>query len=96
MRCKNSLGARENPLASGLRQFLGGRDPGRSKVVAERLMRREVIVRNCNSVPDSREHCLRVTVGKPKENERFLDFYSECYDFHHSDMLKAKDIFLYF
>jgi histidinol-phosphate aminotransferase len=45
----------------------------KSKVVVERLLRRGVIVRDCSSFPGTGEHCLRVTVGRPEENERFLE-----------------------
>jgi histidinol-phosphate aminotransferase len=45
----------------------------KSKVVVERLLRRGVIVRDCSSFPGSGEHCLRVTVGRPEENGRFLE-----------------------
>ena len=44
----------------------------KSKVVVERLLLRGVIVRDCSSFPGSGEHCLRVTVGRPEENGRFL------------------------
>jgi histidinol-phosphate aminotransferase len=49
-----------------------------SKVVAERLLRRGVIVRDCSSFPGSGEHCLRVTVGKPEENKRFLEEFEKA------------------
>jgi len=44
----------------------------KSAVVAERLLSRGIIVRDCSTLPGSGEHYLRVTVGKPEENERFL------------------------
>jgi len=50
----------------------------KSKVVAERLLGRGVIVRDCSTFPGSGEHCLRVTVGKPEENERFLEEFEKA------------------
>jgi histidinol-phosphate aminotransferase len=50
----------------------------KSKVVAEKLMRQGVIVRDCSSFPGSGEHCLRVTVGKPEENERFMEEFGKA------------------
>ena len=43
-----------------------------SKVVAERLLCRGVIVRDCRSFAGCGERCLRVTVGRPWENDIFL------------------------
>ena len=45
----------------------------KSEVVVERLLRRGIVVRDCSSFPGSGKHCLRVTVGRPEENERFLE-----------------------
>ncbi len=50
----------------------------KSKVVVERLLQRGVIVRDCSSFPGSGEHCLRVTVGRPEENERFLEEFEKA------------------
>jgi histidinol-phosphate aminotransferase len=49
----------------------------RSKIVTEQLLQQGVIVRDCSSFPGSGEHCLRVTVGKPAENDRFLEAFDE-------------------
>jgi histidinol-phosphate aminotransferase len=49
----------------------------KSKSVIERLLRQGVIVRDCSSFPGSGEHCMRVTVGKPEENDRFLEAFDE-------------------
>jgi histidinol-phosphate aminotransferase len=49
----------------------------RSKVVTQRLLRQGVIVRDCSSFPGSGEHCMRVTVGTPAENDRFLEEFDE-------------------
>ncbi len=53
--------------------FLYVRTEGESKVVVERLLSRGVIVRDCSSFPGCGEKCLRVTVGRPEENDRFLE-----------------------
>jgi len=45
----------------------------KSETVVERLLRRGIVVRDCSSFPGSGEHCLRVTVGRPTENDRFLE-----------------------
>jgi histidinol-phosphate aminotransferase len=50
----------------------------KSKVVMERLLCREILVRDCNSFPGSGEHCLRVTVGRPEENDRFLEEFEKA------------------
>ena len=50
----------------------------KAKVVVERLLCRGIAVRDCSSFPGSGEHCLRVTVGKPKENERFLEEFKKA------------------
>lgn len=49
----------------------------RSKNAFDRLLCRGIIVRDCSSFPGSGEHCLRVTVGKPVENDRFLEAFDE-------------------
>jgi histidinol-phosphate aminotransferase len=50
----------------------------KSKVVVERLLRQGIVVRDCSSFPGSGEHCLRVTVGRPEENERFLEEFEKA------------------
>ncbi|MBN1235774.1 MAG: histidinol-phosphate transaminase [Methanotrichaceae archaeon] len=50
----------------------------KSKLVAERVLSRGIIVRDCSSFPGSGEHCLRVTVGRPEENERFLEEFERA------------------
>lgn len=45
--------------------------------VAERLLGRGVIVRDCFSFRGAGDHALRVTVGTPEENDRFLQAYGE-------------------
>ena len=50
----------------------------KSKFVAERLLRQGIVVRDCSSFPGSGEHCLRVTVGRPKENDRFLEEFEKA------------------
>ena len=55
--------------------FLCVRTQKRSKAIAERLQNRGILVRDCSSFPGCDEHGLRITVGKPKENDRFLEEY---------------------
>jgi len=50
----------------------------RSKNAFGRLLRRGIIVRDCSSFPGSGEHCMRVTVGTPEENDCFLEEYEEA------------------
>jgi histidinol-phosphate aminotransferase len=50
----------------------------KSDVVVERLLRQGIAVRDCSSFPGCGEHCLRVTVGRPKENDRFLEEFEKA------------------
>jgi histidinol-phosphate aminotransferase len=50
----------------------------KAKQVVERLLSRGIVVRNCSSFPGSGEHCLRVTMGRPEENERFLEEFKKA------------------
>jgi len=50
----------------------------RSDLVAQRLLKRGIIVRDCSSFPGAGDHCLRVTVGTPLENDRFLEAFAEA------------------
>jgi histidinol-phosphate aminotransferase len=50
----------------------------KSDVVVERLLRQGIAVRDCGSFPGCGEHCLRVTVGRPKENDRFLEEFDKA------------------
>jgi len=50
----------------------------KSKVVAEWLLCRGVIVRDCSTFPGCDEKCLRVTVGRPLENDRFLEEFEKA------------------
>ena len=45
----------------------------RSKALAEQLLCRGIIVRDCSSFHGCGERCLRVTVGRREENDRFLE-----------------------
>ena len=45
----------------------------RSKALAEELLCRGIIVRDCSSFHGCGERCLRVTVGRREENDRFLE-----------------------
>ncbi len=48
----------------------------RSSLVAERLLGQGIIVNSCSIFPGAGEHCLRVSVGTPEQNDRFLDAYA--------------------
>jgi histidinol-phosphate aminotransferase len=45
--------------------------------VAEKMLRRGVIVRDCFSFRGAGDHAVRVTVGTPAENDRFIEAYGE-------------------
>jgi len=45
----------------------------RSKALAEQLLCRGIIVRDCSSFHGCGERCLRVTVGRREENDSFLE-----------------------
>ncbi|VVB70823.1 Aromatic-amino-acid aminotransferase 2 [uncultured archaeon] len=48
----------------------------RSSLVAERLLGQGIMVRDCSIFPGAGDHCLRVSVGTPEQNNRFLDAYA--------------------
>ncbi len=50
----------------------------KSSLVAERLLRQGVVVRDCSSYPGAGMHCLRVSIGTPEQNERFLEAFTEA------------------
>lgn len=50
----------------------------KSNLVAERLLRRRIIVRDCTSYPGAGDCCLRVTVGTPEQNDLFLEAFGEA------------------
>lgn len=45
--------------------------------VAEKMLQRGVIVRDCFSFRGAGDHAVRVTVGTPAENDRFLEAFGE-------------------
>jgi histidinol-phosphate aminotransferase len=49
----------------------------KSRQVAERLLSRGVIIRDCSSFPGSGEHRIRVTIGTPEENNKFLELFNQ-------------------
>jgi histidinol-phosphate aminotransferase len=55
--------------------FLYIHTQGKSGPVVERLLSKGVIVRDCASYPGSAGHCIRVTVGMPEQNDRFLEAF---------------------
>ncbi|OPY50220.1 MAG: Aspartate aminotransferase [Methanosaeta sp. PtaU1.Bin060] len=48
-----------------------------SNVVAERFLRRGIIIRDCRSFRDAGEHHVRVSVGTPEQDDRFLSAFRE-------------------
>lgn len=58
--------------------FLYLKTHDRSKDVAGRLLIRGIIVRDCSIFHGCGEHGLRVTVGLPEENERFMDEFERA------------------
>jgi histidinol-phosphate aminotransferase len=60
--------------------FILWRPVGRSgREVWRELLERSVLVRDCSDWPQL-ENCLRVTVGTPEENDRFLAALTEVLD----------------
>jgi histidinol-phosphate aminotransferase len=47
-----------------------------SSSFVERLLSKGVVVRDCASFPGSGDHCIRVTVGTPEQNSRFLEAFA--------------------
>lgn len=58
--------------------FLFIRTEERSSIVAERLLSRGIIVRDCASFPGAGDCCMRVTVGAPEQNDLFLKAFREA------------------
>ncbi|OPX74753.1 MAG: Aspartate aminotransferase [Methanosaeta sp. PtaB.Bin018] len=50
----------------------------RSSIVAERLLCQGVVVRDCSSFPGAGMHCLRVSIGTPEQNDRFLEAFAKA------------------
>lgn len=50
----------------------------KSSTIAERLLRRGIIVRDCTSYPGAGDCCMRVTVGTPEQNDLFLNAFREA------------------
>ena len=48
-----------------------------SNFIAEKFLSRGIIIRDCRSFFGAGEHHIRVTVGKPDQNDRFLEAYRE-------------------
>ena len=57
---------------SGANFFLFRADDMSGQELWQALVDRSVLVRNCSNWPKISE-CLRVTVGAPEDNDRFLD-----------------------
>jgi len=45
--------------------------------IAREMLERGIIVRDCYSFRDAGDHRIRVTVGTPEQNDRFLEAYRE-------------------
>jgi histidinol-phosphate aminotransferase len=56
--------------------FLYIKTPKRSTEITESLLKRGIVVRDCSPMPGAGENHIRVTVGTPEQNERFLEAYS--------------------
>ena len=56
--------------------FLYIETPKRSTEITEGLLKRGIVVRDCSPMPGAGENHIRVTVGTPEQNERFLEAYS--------------------
>lgn len=50
----------------------------KSSLVAERLLSRGIIVRDCTSFPGAGDCCLRVTVGTPEQNDLVIEAFREA------------------
>jgi histidinol-phosphate aminotransferase len=48
----------------------------KSKDVVGELLKRGIMVRDCSSMPGAGNNHIRVTIGTPEQNERFLEAYS--------------------
>jgi len=48
-----------------------------SCLAAERLLRQGIAVRDCSAFPGAGKNCLRVTVGKPADNNRFIESFGQ-------------------
>jgi len=55
--------------------YIDTREP--SGRVAEEMLQRGIIIRDCKSFRGAGDHHIRVTVGTPEENDRFLEAYLE-------------------
>ena len=52
-------------------------DEQASDAIVERFQARGIIIRDCRSFRGAGEHHVRVTVGTPSENDRFLSAFRE-------------------
>ena len=48
-----------------------------SSAVAEKFLRKGIIIRDCRSFRGAGDHLIRLTVGTPGENDRFLEAYHD-------------------
>jgi histidinol-phosphate aminotransferase len=48
-----------------------------SCLAAERLLRQGVMVRDCSAFPGAGKNCLRVSIGMPEDNDRFIEAFAQ-------------------
>ena len=72
-----SLGIPSDPSQANFILFRPRSVPGAT--VWQRLVDRSVLVRDCSSWPRL-EGCLRVTIGRPDENDRFIRALDQALD----------------
>lgn len=70
---RDKMGARLSCALPSQANFLYLQTRARSKDIAERLLSRGIVVRDCSSFPGCGDRGLRVTVGRREENQRFLE-----------------------
>jgi histidinol-phosphate aminotransferase len=57
--------------------FLFIRTQEKSCLVMERLLSRGIVIKDCSSFPGAGDHFIRVTIGTPEQNKKFLLAYME-------------------
>lgn len=57
--------------------FLYIQTPDKSGIIAEKLLKMGIIVRDCKSFRDAGEYHIRLTVGTPDQNSKFLEAYGK-------------------
>lgn len=75
-RDRDSLQSRIEGTYRSQGNFLYIETPKRSAEITEWLLERGIVVRDCSPMPGAGENHIRVTIGTPEQNERFLEAYS--------------------